>query len=175
MEAKHWWKAFHLVAWDTGERISAIMALKWVWLDGCWLSVPAEVRKGKRADITFKLGTDTLEALEAIRAPKRQTIFEWELAPAYIYQKYTKILQLAGLPFDCKSKFHRMRKSVASHFFAAGGDAQRQLGHADPRTTSKYLDPRIVKRDEPCDVLPRISISKRETKTDDSNDHNNSR
>jgi len=47
--AGDFWYALALILWDTGERIGAVMQLRWEHLDarGGWLKVPAELRKGR--------------------------------------------------------------------------------------------------------------------------------
>jgi integrase len=150
-----WWRALLLVDWDTGERIGALLALKWSYIaaDG-WMHVPAEVRKGKRKDMTYRLAPDTLDALNAIRLPLRELLFPWPHDENYIFNRFEKILERAGLPTDRKSKFHRIRRSVASHYEGAGGNATRLLGHEDRRTTIRsYLDPRIVEQGQAIDLL----------------------
>lgn len=154
-----WWTALHLVAWDTGERISALLGLQWKHVDlaNGWLHVPAEIRKGKRSDRLFRLAPDTIDAVKVIQLPKRPYVFPWVLSQTYIWDKYEPILERAGLPTDRMSKFHRMRKSVASHLEAAGGNATELLGHAKRETTLAYLDPRIIGEKQASDVLFRIS------------------
>lgn len=150
-----WWRALLLLDWDSGERIGALLALRWSYLaqDG-WLHVPAEARKGKRKDMTYRLAPDTLDALSAIRQPAREYIFPWPYDENYIFNRFEQILERAKLPTDRKSKFHRMRRSVASHYEAAGGNATRLLGHEDRRTTIRsYLDPRIVSQSQAIDLL----------------------
>lgn len=153
-----WWKALHLVAWDSAERISAMMGLQWSMIDlqGGWLHVPAELRKGKRKDRLFKLSDATVAALYAIRFPPRDDVFPWPYCRTYLWTKYEPILKAAGLPVNRRSKFHRMRKSVASHYEAAGGDATKLLGHSARKVTLGYLDPRIVKEKQASDILFRI-------------------
>jgi site-specific recombinase XerD len=152
-----WWTALHHVAWDTGERISALLALTWANLRGEWLRIAAETRKGKRADKMFRLAAVTVVGLDLIRRPRRDLIFPWPHNGTYLWHVYGLILSAAHLPRDQKHKFHCLRRSVASHLKAAGGDPTSALGHADPRTTLKYLDPRIVSPGQPCDLLPAIS------------------
>jgi len=53
-------------------------------------------------------------------------------------------LAAAGLPTDRRSKFHRIRRTVASAVAEAGGNPSEALDHASPKTTKRYLDPRIV-------------------------------
>jgi integrase len=152
-ERRRWWKALLLMGWDTGERIGALLDLKWDHLSGEWIHIPAEIRKGKRRDSAHRLAQDTLTALRAIKQPERPLIFPWPFDPLYIYSRYGEILKEAGLPHDYRCKFHRLRRSVASHFEAAGGNAMKLLGHGDRRTTEGYLDPRIVKVTQATDLL----------------------
>lgn len=154
--ASSWWVALHMVAWDTAERIGAIRKLEWSNLQGDWLLVPASVRKGKRGDKLFRLARDTMDALNLIRLPPRALIFPWDRSETLIYKHYDKILTRAGLPTDYKSKFHRLRKTAASYFKKAGGDPTDLLGHADARTTAKYIDPRVMGHKFPADVLFRL-------------------
>lgn len=151
-----WWRALHLVIWDTGERISALQAIEWsdVDLAGGWLHVPAELRKGKRKDKTYKLHPETVETLKAMRYPQRKRVFIWPYADTYIWAKYAQILASAGLPHGRASKFHRMRRSVASHFERSGGNATWLLGHSRRSVTERaYLDPRIIQHKYAADVL----------------------
>ncbi len=43
--AAKWWRLFHLVAWECGERTGALLELKWAWLSGTGLDVPAEAER----------------------------------------------------------------------------------------------------------------------------------
>lgn len=152
-----WWTSLHAVAWDTAERIGALMQVRWEDLsEGGWLRVPAGMRKGKRADKMFRLSPDTMQMVLLMKHPKREKIFDWDRSWNLIYEHYSRILKRAGLPHDARSKFHRMRRSVASHYKANGGDASDLLGHSDSRVTKRYLDPRIVQTAQPADVLFRI-------------------
>lgn len=152
-----WWVAIHEVCWDTAERIGAIRQLAWEHLnsDG-WLVVPAELRKGKREDKCFLLGQDTLVTLRSISQPARNQIFPWPFSATYLYHVYKQILRRAGLPADRRSKFHRLRRTAASYYEAAGGNATDLLGHANRETTKRYLDPRIVTQKQPSEVLFRL-------------------
>ena len=153
--AAQWWHTLHLAAWDSGERISALLATRWeaVDLPGRWLFVPAESRKGKTADRIYRLHRETVAALRAVREPARELVWPWPLHRSSLWNHYARILRAAGLPFDRKSKFHRIRKSMASHAAAAGLDATALLGHSHPKVTAAYLDERIVTRPHASDVL----------------------
>jgi integrase len=153
--AAAWWSALHLVCWDTGERIGAVRDLEWAHADlaGGYILVPAELRKGKRHDRLYKLAPDTVETLKAMQQPDRKAIFPWPYCRTYLWNRYTRLLSQAGLPTNRYSKFHRMRRSVASHFEAAGGNATELLGHSSRSVTLAYLDPRIVPRQHAVDLL----------------------
>jgi len=150
-----WWRGLHLVVWDTGERIGAVRDLLWhhADLDGQYMLVPAELRKGKRRDRLYKLAPDTVAVLSSMRNPPRDEIFPWPYCRTYLWNKYDRILQRAGLPTDRTSKFHCVRRSVASHYEAAGGNATELLGHSSRSVTLKYLDPRIVPCEHAVDLL----------------------
>ncbi len=115
--------------------------------------MPAEFRKGRRGDQATRLPPSAIAALERIRQSERELIFPWERAYTLIYFDYTKLVKAAGPATDSKSKFHRIRKSGASFFKAAGGDPTSLLGHCDPKTTAKYLDLAIVGTLDAADLL----------------------
>jgi site-specific recombinase XerD len=143
--AARWWEALHLLLWDSGERIAAMLGLAWDDLDlsGGWCLCRAENRKGQRRDRLYPLAADTIAALVAMPATG-PLVFPWPWSRCLLWSRYAEVLKRAGLPFDRKSKFHRMRKSVASHARATGLNATELLDHADARTTTAYIDPRIV-------------------------------
>lgn len=154
--AGKFWEALNLVLWDTGARIGELLALRWEWLD--WetgfITVPAEVRKGGMQDAVYNLHSATLALLAEIEDHSRDLIFPWPLTECSLYNHYSRILKRAGLPRDRKSKFHRMRKSVASHLQAAGVDASQSLGHSSSAITREsYLDPTIVNGRKTHEVL----------------------
>lgn len=160
-----WWQALHAMIWDTGERISATLALEWddlAWDTGDLIS-RAENRKGGKADKAFRLHPDTLVVLaelrKFVRGPK---ILEINFTIFTVWNRYRKLLAEAGLPSDRHHKFHCMRRSVASYFEAAGGDATKLLGHSSRRVTERsYLDPLIVEQRHACDMLFRPAPSTR--------------
>ena len=131
------------------------MALRWQDFDADngWIVARAETRKGGRADKATRLPDEAVAAIEKIREPDRELIFPWDRTDTYIYCRYKKILVSAGLDTDRKSKFHRMRKSAASHFEAANGNATVLLGHSSRKVTESYLDPRITKPQQAADLL----------------------
>lgn len=160
VSAPDFWKGILLVIWDSGQRIGAVMELHWADVDlkTGWVVFPAETVKGGRADDAHKLAQDTMIVLSRIAVARRSKpdgkVFAWPYTPNYLWVRYTRLLKAAGLPTDARSKFHRVRRSVASYFEFAGGDATKLLGHTDRKTTVRhYLDPRIVQDKQASDVL----------------------
>ncbi len=150
-----WWHGLIRLVLDTGERISAVRVAKWNWIQGEWLMVPAEARKGKTRDRRYRLSDVTQQVLAQIRDCKTgdSSVFPWPYCDGYLWDKYKAILDQAGLPSDRKHKFHALRKTTGSVAHAAGLDATDCLDHSDRRTTQRYLDPRFVRDKQPCDVL----------------------
>lgn len=154
--ARRWWRALLLLAYDTGERIAALRALRWADVRENDVIFRAETRKGGRRDIARPFGDLTGLALEAIREPRRDLVFPWDRHPSYLWGRLGIILKRAGLPNDRRCKFHRIRRTTASFYAAAGGDATRLLDHSSPAVTRRYLDPRIVGGLSAPSVLPAV-------------------
>jgi integrase len=151
-----WWRALHLMIWNSGERISAVLRLEWSHVDlrDGWLKIPAELRKNQTEDKLFKLAAYTLAALRKIEYPPRKLLFPWPLTKGYLWRRYTALLKRAGLPCGRGDKFHKLRRSVATFFEAAGGDATALLGHSARSVTQKhYLDARVIKPKQAADLL----------------------
>lgn len=149
--------AMLLTAYSTGERIGAIMGLKCRDVRGCNVIFRAEDRKGRRRDIFREISDECANALLSIRRGPEDTAIPWDRHPTYVYNRLKIILKRAGLPHGRKDKFHRVRKTTASYYEAAGGSAQRLLDHSSPAVTRRYLDPRIVAPGVPApSVLPKV-------------------
>lgn len=161
--ACNFWLALHYCMWDcAGERITAMVSSRWDWLTiddlgRTWLTIPAEARKSQSEDRAYRLSPDSVGALELIRAPRRPLIWEWPYCKPELWTRYKELRQGAGLATDRKSSFHRMRKSVASHFEAAGGNATKLLRHSSRQVTEdSYLDPTVVGDPQSSDLLFRL-------------------
>ena len=132
-----WWTALHNVLWDSGARIGATMKLRWEQVDlhDASLVMLAETQK-QADDQAFPLHPNTVAALRRIVKPERDLVFPWPYHRDSLWNHYSRILKRAGLPHGRRDKFHRMRRSAASHFEAAGGNATDLLGHSSRRITS---------------------------------------
>jgi len=152
------WSALVLVLWNSGERISAILGLTWANVDlaNGWIRCPAETRKGGHQDRVYRIDSTTIAALKRIKKSPGM-VFQWPYHAGYIWHKFGEVLQRAGLPTDAKSKFHRIRRTVASYYEAAGGNATELLGHSTRKVTvTGYLDRRICKTGQAIDRLWRL-------------------
>ena len=147
--------ALILMCYETGERISAVLSLRWDDVRGGLVTFRAETRKMQTRDIVRGISPVVIEALEKIRR-EGGLVFPWDRCKANLWRHMGLILKRAKLPCDRKSKFHRLRKTCASYAAAAGIDPQRLLDHSNPATTRAYLDPRIVQTRQACDVLPKV-------------------
>lgn len=162
--ANLFWVAWHRVQWDTGERTGAMLALRWEWLSDRGLDVPHEVRKGRKPAF-YKLSQHTIDALQAIRFPRREMIFEWSRDRSSFYLHYTKLLKLARLPHDRKCKPQRVRRSHLTYWHIAGQDATERAQHASPDVTAThYLDETLFCHVDPSQVLPAIDQVTRQAK-----------
>lgn len=148
-----WWGSLFSCLWDSGERITAMLSLKWdgVDLEGLTIYLPAEVRKGRAVDRVYPIAEETAQLLR--RLPREYRPFFWPYDIGTLYNRLKKMLLKGELPADRRSKFHRIRRSTASHYEAAGGNATELLGHTSRQVTRGYLDPRIVKTQSAVDLL----------------------
>ena len=157
--AAGWWRELLLTCYDSAERISATMSLRYADVQGSMVIFRAEDRKGRRRDIARTISTDTALAIDAIASPERELVFPCDVKEPALYHRLNRILKRANLPTNRWSKFHRIRKTSASYYAAAGGDAQLLLDHSSPTVTRRYLDPRIVQPEggDAPSRLPKVS------------------
>lgn len=156
--ARIFWTALIQVLWQSAERIGAIMAVDKSDYARPRILVRAEHRKGGKRDKLFTLTGPVCDLLDILASSKNgPLLFSWPKNRLYLWQKFGKIVERAGLPGGRRAKFHQLRRSAATHYAAGGGDATSLLDHSSPRITRAYLDPRYVDTGpQPCDVLPSI-------------------
>lgn len=155
VRASLWWECLLLVLFETGERIGAVRGLLHSHLQDRWLLIPAHLRKSNKRDKLYTLTPSTVLMLRDLICANRidKKLFTWDRCETYIYNRYKSILHRAKLPDDRRSCFHRIRRTLCSAVAQAGGDASAALDHASPRTTRRYLDPRIVGGVSPSDIM----------------------
>ena len=155
--ASVWFPAAISLAFETGERIGALMDTARADYRRPTLTVQPESRKGRRRGRVYTLSDATCDRLDALAACSGDKLLPWDKAATYIYNQLRKILKAAGLSGK-RVGFHQVRRSAISHIAAAGGDPVQFAGHANPSVTKRwYLDPRMTDRGpKPHEMLPRI-------------------
>lgn len=155
--ANLFWVGLILVAWESAERIGAIMATDREYYERPTLLMLAENRKGGKRDKLHSLSAACCDVLDRIPKTRDGKLFDWPQSPTGLWSNFGYIVRDAGLGVGRRMKFHQLRRSAASHFKAAGGDAQELLDHSNPRITRLYLDPRLTETGKKaCDLLPNI-------------------
>ena len=161
--AGRWWSALLMTLYDTGLRISALLAAECRQLDLStgWLMIPAEVQK-QNADQSFLLHPDTLRAIARTRPETRDCLFPHPWTTHHpLTSRFKEILSRAGLPHGRKDVFHKLRRTHATYLAAATDlkHVQASLGHSSPAVTLAYIDPtkapHVVRA---TDILPRPAV-----------------
>jgi integrase len=151
-----WWRTWHVIQWETGERTGAMRQLRWDWIQGNVIDVPAEVRKGHKRAI-YRVSAGCVQQLDAIRHPQREMVLPWDRCMATFYYQYRLLLRRANLPTDRKCKPQRMRRSHLTYWHLAGLDASARAQHSSPAITVRhYLDETLLPQLDPSTVLPSI-------------------
>lgn len=153
------WPALVMTLWQSAERIGAIMSVPKCDYRRPTILVRAEYRKGGKRDKLYSLSSETCDMLDVLVESKNgDQLFDWPLDRLYLWQRFGKLIDAAGLGGGKRCKFHQLRRSAATHFLAAGGDPTSLLDHSSPRVTKAYIDPRFIDSGpRPVDILPQIT------------------
>ena len=153
-----WWSTLLMAAWQTAERIGALLALRWadVDLDGRTLLFRAETRKGRSEDLQRAITPQLVQLLATHRKDDKELVWHWDREYTSLWPSLRILCQQAGVR---GTGFHKLRKASASYVALAGGDATQHLGHASPDITRQhYLDPRITAVKQAVDFLPPLDL-----------------
>jgi integrase len=144
---------------QTGERIGAVMALRWseVDLEGHTLTFLAATRKGHRETITRPITPQLAKCLALHKGAPGELVWPWledrEMLSCYASLKV--LCRCAGVPYK---PFHSIRKATASYLKRAGISAKKQLGHSsEEMAETHYYCEEIVGRENNLDYLPDIN------------------
>jgi integrase len=154
------WQTLVYSAWCTGERIGALLALRWgeVDTDARLLTFRAETRKGHTRDIQRSITPDLAQQLQSRRKDDSGLVWDWCADRDYfsLWPSMRLLCRRAGIRI---TGFHALRKASASYMAAGGGNAQEHLGHSSPTVTrDHYLDPRITGRQSGLEFLPKLDL-----------------
>ena len=161
--AGEWFQAAILLAYETGERIGALMATPSADYRKPTLMVQPTARKGGRRGRLYHLSPPLCDRLDKIVSRGYTHLLPWLQGPTHVYHRLKVILRAAGL--DGKGvAFHQIRRTAISQIAAAGGDPVAFAGHANPAVTKRwYLDPRMSERGpKPHEILPPLDLKPRE-------------
>jgi integrase len=158
VQAHVFWPALILTLWQSAERIGAILAVTKEDYQRPRILVRAEYRKGGKRDRLYTFTDNACDLFDSLAKSRNGPhLFEWPKTRLYLWNRFGKLLDKAGLGGGSRCKFHQLRRSAATHYCARGGDPTALLDHSSPRITKAYLDPRYIDTGpKPCDVLPPI-------------------
>ena len=158
--AAWYWPTKIMAMFQSGERIGAILAIRWseVDLERCSLTFLAATRKGHRETITRAISPELARMLGLMKRPPDSLVWPWlegrKMMSAYGSLKV--LCRTAGVPYH---PFHSIRKSTASYMKRAGKSAKTQLGHSsEEMAETHYYDDRIVGIESALDYLPPLDL-----------------
>ena len=156
--AAWYWTTKIQAMFQTGERIGAILELRWeqVDLERHTLTFLAATRKGHRETITRPITPALSKMLAMQKGADGERVWPWlddrEMLSCYASLKV--LCRCAGVPYK---PFHAIRKSTASYLKRAGISAKKQLGHSsEEMAETHYYDEEITGRESNLEYLPDI-------------------
>lgn len=156
------WRIWLLTFWDTGSRLTPVMRarLDQVDLVAGTIYVPAEHIKGRLADRTFRLHTQTLGAIAASLPSDRERLFPFPWGEAQVWRHFKSILRSAGLPGDRTHMFHCLRRTAESYAAAERGIewAAASIGHSVDVARRSYVSSLICRPPALIEALPRPTL-----------------
>lgn len=161
LPAAWYWTTKLQAMFQTGERIGAILAIRWgeVDLERCTLTFLAATRKGHRETITRAITPELARMLATQKRAAGELVWPWLEGRKILscYASLKVLCRVAGVPYH---PFHSIRKSTASYLKKAGKPAGKQLGHANGEgmCETHYYDDRIVGVESALDFLPPLDL-----------------
>jgi site-specific recombinase XerD len=140
------WRAYVLVGYETGLRLSDLLALEWKQVaDDSKTSVVLQQKTRKR--IAFRLSESTQAAVAETQPGERRKIFGDLISKQNAQEYFKAILCTAGLPGS--SKWLR-RSGATSCEIEHPGSAMAYLGHKTPGLAYEcYVDPTKIQHAKP--------------------------
>ena len=164
--AAWYWITKLMAMFQTGERIGAVLALRWseVDLERCTLTFLAATRKGRSETICRAITPELAGYLALQQGPPDALVWPW-LEDRKILSCYASLKVLcksAGVPYH---PFHSIRKATASYLKKAGVSAKHQLGHSsEEMAETHYYDLNIVGHQSALEHLPSLDVNPIERK-----------
>jgi len=158
LPAAWYWSTKLMAQFQTGERIGAILELRWgeVDIERQTLTFLAETRKGHSQTITRPITERLASLLACEKGDDTERVWPWLEHRSYVslYGSLKVLCRTAGVPYK---PFHSVRKATASYLRRGGISAKGQLGHETEGIAERhYYDEDIVGRENNLDLLPDI-------------------
>jgi len=156
-----YWPTKLAAMYETGERIGAILAIRWgeVDLERRTLTFLAATRKGHRETITRQISPGLARMMAPQQGASDELVWPWTDTRHIMsaYGSLRVLCRVAGVKYH---PFHSIRKSTASYMKAAGASAQKQLGHSggEGMCETHYYDERITGVESALDYLPPLDL-----------------
>jgi integrase len=142
--AAWWWRSLLHVAYDTGERRSAMLATKVsdVTLAGPWIVFRRTKTKVPR---WCPLSAEAPASCSRIYDPTRPLMWPWPFSREWLDKSLRSILKAAGVPYGRSSGglFHKFRRTSGTLVESNGGDGAKHIGDTRAVFERHYRDPRF--------------------------------
>lgn len=158
--APWYWTTKLRAMFETGERIGAILEIRWgeVDFERHTLTFLAATRKGHRETITRAISPALAKALAVQKGQPDERVWPWvdDRDRMSIYASLKVLCRVAGVRY---LPFHSIRKATASYLKRAGISAKKQLGHSsEEMAENHYYDERITGVESVLDYLPPLDL-----------------
>lgn len=144
LPSRWWWPTLIYAAVCSGERFSALTALRWgqVDLERCRLTFLGSTRKGATRDIERAITPELSAMLARFRRDDNDLVWPWDRKSRSQWASLHVLCRSAGVKYR---GFHGLRRTAASYAALAGGRAaaSQLLDHSDPALQEVYVDPVI--------------------------------
>ena len=155
LPAAWWWETLLRFLYETACRIGETLALEWqdVDFESNSVTLRADTRKGKTRDLVRQISPELCDLFKR-QAVERGVIWPWDRRPNCLWRKLRQLCKRAGVE---PRGFHSIRKTAASYYAQAGGNASDLLDHSDGGKLFEqhYRDQRIANNGPAAvDMLP---------------------
>jgi integrase len=156
--AAWYWTTKLQAMFQTGERIGAVLELRWgqVDLERNTLTFLAATRKGHRETKTCPITPALCKMIATQKGANGERVWPWfdDRKMLSCYASLRVLCRCAGVPYK---PFHAIRKATASYLKRAGISAKKQLGHSsEEMAENHYYDEEITGRESNLGYLPDI-------------------
>ncbi len=155
-----WWSTLIYMAYCSGERLSALLALRWREVDLVRRRVRflGDTRKGRTHDIERDFTQQLADMLASREGKPEELVWPWDRQQASLWTSLQLLCRLADVKYR---GFHGLRRTRASYAALAGGTAAatQVLDHSDPKLQERYVDSAICPSEQSSvDVMPPLDI-----------------